>query len=94
MIDINKLPKDIKQKLQNNLNKINSLNSKELLDYSKLLKQQSKQIGKDVSDYFFNAIDERTKAINDGLDKKKVCELEEAVKKFIKQKKEENNATN
>jgi hypothetical protein len=86
MIYIDKLPKDIKQKLQNNLNKISLFNSKELLEYSKDLKKLSEQLGKDVVDYLFNAIDERTKAINSGLDEKKVCELEEAVKQFKKRK--------
>ena len=86
MINIEKLPNDIKLKLRKHLDKINSFNSSELLNYSKDLKKLSKQLGKDVEDFLFDAIDERTKSINSGLDKKKVCELQEAVEKFNKQK--------
>lgn len=81
-MNLEKLPQDIQKKIKAHQEKINALNSTELLDYAKMLKQQNNVIGSEVSDHLFKAIDERRKHINSGADTKQECKLQKAVRDF------------
>jgi len=83
-MNLKKLPQDIRTKVRANLNKINSCNSKELFEYSKTLNAIKDDLGLEVSEYLFKAIDDRTAMINSGLEKKREYENQKMIKKFIK----------
>jgi len=80
---MNTLPQQIRQKLKSNIQKIETLNSSELLEYSKTLQRKKDEIGIEVCDYLFEAIDARRDTFN--IAQKSVeCRDSEMVSKFIK----------
>lgn len=85
---LKKLPQDIRNKVKSHKEKINTLNSSELFEYSKCLMVQKDLIGEDVTKYLFDVIDSRTKEIN-SMDtvKKQVTDDENMINKFLKGKK-------
>jgi len=78
-MNINKLPQQIRAKIKNNVEKIETLNSAELLDYSKQLQKQD--IDTNVSDYLFQAIDKRRDSFNT-VKKTTECRDSEMIKEF------------
>jgi len=84
-MNIDKLPKQIKQKLKSNVQKIATLKSSELLDYSKALRLQKDEIGLNVYGYLLNAIDERRDSFNT-VKKTSECRDSEMIKEFQKVK--------
>ena len=85
-MNIEKLPQDIRKKLQANISKINTLNSTELLEYSKTLRALKDEIDQSTREYLFQAIDARCEAINSGLDIKAKCRDKEMIEEFLKRK--------
>ena len=82
-MNILKMPKDIQLKIKANTAKIKTLNSLELLNYSKAL-HSMKDIDLDTKAYLFEQINERSKYLNAGHDKKNECRYDKMVKKFGK----------
>ena len=83
-MNIKKLPRDIQQKIKKHEDKISTLNSAELLSYSKSLRALKDVLEVNVCNYLFEVINERTKLINSGLDRKVKEDLQEAVNSFKK----------
>lgn len=81
-----KLPQDIRKKLQANVAKINTLNSTELLEYSKTLRALKDEIDQDTMEFLFCCVDKRIEAINSGLDIKAKCRDKEMIEAFLKRK--------
>ena len=66
--------------------KVDSLNSAELLEYSKALRGQKEEIGVNVYEYLLKVINARREYLNEGNDKKVIDRDAKAIKKFIKEK--------
>ena len=79
-----KLNQENRKKLAENEKHIKKLNSSQLLEYSKNIRNQREALGEEVYNYLLEVVDERRNRINSGLDVKKICELEKAVKQFKK----------
>ena len=83
---IDNLPKDIKAKLKSNIAKIEKLNNKELLDYSRSVMKHKDDMGEEVTNYLFEAIDNRTEVINSSTIVKEQCAYTEMIEQFIKER--------
>ena len=84
MFKLEKQPMTIQKKIKHHMKVISELNSTELLNYSKALKRLKHEIGVDVLDYLFRAIELRTVTINSGLQKKQECREKMMVEEFLK----------
>ncbi|MEA2090968.1 MAG: hypothetical protein U9O83_01220 [Campylobacterota bacterium] len=84
MIKLDKLPQDIRLKLNKNVEKIQTLNSAELLNYSKDLHQLKDDIDTNTRNFLFEVIGKRTEYLNQGIRQEAECKLTRAVKKFKK----------
>lgn len=85
-LQINKLPQEIRTKIKAHMDKIKTLSSTQLLEYSKTL-NDSEEIDIDVKLYLFDAISLRTVKINSGFDVVQQCKYDQMVKDFIKKDK-------
>ena len=83
---LSKLPKEIRLKIEKNIEKINTFNSSELLNYSKALRQQKSDVGINIYNYLLKAIDARRDTINNASDVKSKCKDADMVKKFLKER--------
>jgi len=81
---LNKQPREIQTKINAHLRKIATLNSTELLDYSKSLNGLKSEIDTNTRDYLFEAVWARTDSINSGVDKIMKCKYDKMVKDFKK----------
>ena len=86
-LEINKLPQDIRSKIKRHMDKIKTLDSKELLDYSIALNDSKEDIELDVRNYLLNAVALRTNTINSGQDVVIKCKEEQMIKNFLKDNK-------
>lgn len=86
-LDIKHQPLEIRQKIKAHMDKIKTLNSTQLLEYSLGLNDSKDDIGLDVRDYLLNAVALRTNTINAGFDVVQQCKYDQMVKDFIKKDK-------
>ena len=73
-------PQDIQRKIKDNEEKISTLSTSELLEYSKSLYKL--ELENDITDHLFNKIDERRKFLNSRSERVLKCKDSEMIKKF------------
>lgn len=83
-MNIKSFPKDTKQKLKIIETKISTMNSHELLEYSKNVRAEKSFLGDGEYDYILGVIDKRRKDINSGMDKKEECKMKKMVRDFMR----------
>ena len=90
-MNTDKLPQEIRAKIKKNLIKIESLNSSELLAYSKTLNANKESIDINTRNFLYEAIEARQAIIN-GNQEAVVKNKETAmIKNFIKKQGKEND---
>jgi len=73
-----------KKEMIEELEKINCLNSCELLCYSKAQHTKKSEIGMEVSNILFEAVEKRRAIINSNVSEKLECKNQGMIKKFLR----------
>jgi len=83
---LSKLPKDIQAKIKRNTDKIMAFTSSELLDYSRALKIQKRDIGENIYKHLLGAIDNRRVFLNKNSVSISKTKEETMVNEFLKKR--------
>ena len=81
-MNINQLNQDDRKRIRLNENKIKTLSSTELLEYSKSLQGLKDDLGTNVSDYLFIAIDRRIDVINSNSEQRQENKNQKMIREF------------